>query len=88
MTNLTTYEYKREQARTAQRQAADLRDLNGVSRCGLDIQINYGTRYVPRHIALRIADQFPIWADEYEAIAKRLEAEMESMLSPEPRKET
>jgi hypothetical protein len=86
--SIANYEYKREQARTARWQAADLRDLNGVSRCGLDIRINYGTRDVPQHIALRIADQFPIWADEYEAVAARLEAEMESMLSPEMRKES
>jgi hypothetical protein len=73
------YEHKREQARTARQEARDLRELHSISRCGLDIQINYGHKYVPRHIALRISDQFPIWADEYEATADRLEAEMEGM---------
>jgi len=85
--SMAAYEYKREQARTARRQAAELRELNNISRCGLDIRINYGTRYVPTHIALRISDQFPIWADEYDAIAARLEAEMESMLTPQTTKE-
>lgn len=77
----TTYEYKRKQALTARREAAELRELHLTSRCGLDIQINYGTKYVPRHIALRISDQFPLWADEYDAIASQLEADMESMFS-------
>jgi len=84
----SSYEYKREQARVARREANDLRDLHAVSKCGLDIQINYGTKYVPRHISLRISDQFPIWADEYEALANRLEAEMESMFLPSERKES
>jgi len=75
------YEYKRKQAETARYEAADLRELNTISRCGLDIRINYGTKYVPHHIALRISDQFPIWADEYEALADRLESEMESMFT-------
>ena len=79
--SIRAYEYKREQARTARYEAKELRELNTISRCGLSIQINYGTKYVPRHIALRISDQFPIWADEYEALADRLEAEMESMLT-------
>ena len=81
MTGARTYEYKREQARTARREAAELRELNKISRCGLDIQINYGTKYVPHHIALRISDQFPIWATEYEQYADRLEEEMQAMFS-------
>jgi hypothetical protein len=88
VTGISAYENKREQARTARYQAKDLRELNTISRCGLDIRINYGTKHVPHHIALRISDQFPIWADEYEAIADRLEAEMQSMFSPEPREES
>ena len=85
---LNIYEHKREQARTARSEARELRELHKISKCGLDIQINYGTKYVPRHIALRISDQFPIWADEYDAVADRLEAEMESMFSPDQRKES
>lgn len=77
----TSYEYKRDQAKTARQQARDLRSLHGTATCGLDIQINYGTRYVPRHIAMRIADQFPIWADEYDALADRLETEMDAMFA-------
>lgn len=80
MMTVREYESKREQARTARREASELRELHLISNCGLDIRINYGTKYVPRHIALRISDQFPIWADEYDAIAARLEAEMEAML--------
>lgn len=76
------YEYKREQARTAREQAKELRELHLISKCGLDIKINYGTKYVPRHIALRISDQFPIWADEYDAVADRLESEMSEMMKP------
>lgn len=79
--SVANYEYKREQAKTARYEAAELRDLNSVARCGLDLQMNYGTKYVPRHIVMRIADQFPIWAAEYEALADRLEAEMEAMLA-------
>jgi len=82
------YEYKRQQAETARRQAEQLRELNTISRCGLDIRINYGSKYVPHHIALRISDQFPIWADEYEATAAQLEAEMESMFSAPTSKES
>lgn len=77
---IAAYEYKREQAKIARRQAKELRELHRVSKCGLDIKINYGTKYVPRHIAMRISDQFPIWADEYDAVADRIEAEMAAML--------
>lgn len=77
------YEYKREQAQIARRQARELRDLHLTAKCGIDIRINYGTRAVPRHIAMRIADQFPIWADEYDAVADRMEAEMAAMLTRE-----
>jgi hypothetical protein len=77
---IQAYEYKREQARTARREAAELRELHSVAKCGLDLKLNYGTQYVPRHIELRVADQFPIWAAEYEAVADRLEAEMAAML--------
>lgn len=75
------YEYKREQAKTARREAAELRELHKIAKCGLDLRLNYGTKYVPRHIEMRVADQFPIWADEYEAVADRLEAEMQAMLA-------
>lgn len=77
------FEYKQQQAREARRQASDLRGLHKTAKCGLDIRINYGTRSVPKHIAMRIADQFPIWADEYDAVADRLEREMQQMLVPE-----
>ena len=30
---------------------------------------------------MRVADQFPIWADEYDATAERIEAEMDAMLA-------
>ena len=82
--SLNEYEYKREQAKTARYQASELRELNSISRCGLDIRINYGTKYVPHHIALRISDQFPIWAAEYEALADRIEADMAAMFAAEP----
>lgn len=75
------YEYKREQARTARQEAAELRELHLIAKCGLDLRLNYGTKHVPRHIEMRVADQFPIWADEYEDVAARLEAEMEAMLT-------
>lgn len=77
---IAEYEYKREQARIARREAAELRALHLTSKCGLNIRINYGTKNVPTHIALRISDQFPIWAAEYEALAEQLEADMASML--------
>lgn len=77
---IEAYEYKREQARTARREAKELRELHKIAHCGLDLRLNYGTRYVPRHIEMRVADQFPIWADEYEAVAEQLEAEMAAML--------
>jgi hypothetical protein len=75
------YEYKREQAKIARRQAEELRKLHTIANCGLDIRINYGTKYVPQHIAMRIADQFPIWADEYDTVADRLESEMAAMFA-------
>lgn len=75
------YEYKQEQAKLARSQAKDLRKMHEIASCGLNIKINYGTYYVPQHIAMRIADQFPIWAAEYDAVADQLEAEMESMFS-------
>jgi hypothetical protein len=77
---IAAYEYKREQAQIARREAEELRDLHMSAKCGLDLRMNYGTRDVPRHIVLRIADQFPIWAAEYDALADRLEAEMAAML--------
>lgn len=75
------YDSKREQANEAHRQARELRELHLISNCGLDIRINYGNKYVPRHIALRISDQFPIWADEYDAAADRLEEQMAGMFA-------
>jgi len=77
---IAAYEYKREQVQIARRQAADLRNLHTISKCGLDIRINYGTKHVPQHIALRISDQFPLWADEYDGVADQIEAEMAAML--------
>lgn len=78
---IEAYEYKREQALTARREAAELRELHKIAKCGLDLHLNYGTKYVPRHIEMRIADQFPIWADEYERVAVRLKEEMAAMLT-------
>jgi len=75
------FEYKQEQAREARFQAAELRDLHLTATCGLDMKIQFGSRSVPRHIAMRVADQFPIWAAEYDAVADRLEAEMEAMFA-------
>ena len=81
MSDASRYEYKREQARIARDQAKDLRNLHRIAKCGLDLRISYGTKYVPRHIELRIADQFPIWADEYDAVAEKIEKEMDAMFS-------
>lgn len=91
--SIQQYEYKREQAQRARREAAALRDLHGIATCGLDMKyrhhhehdgdqyINHGTYTVPTRIALRVADQYPIWAAEYDAIADALEAEMAAMLA-------
>lgn len=81
---IRTYEAKREQARIARREAAELREAHKIAKCGLDLRLNYGTYRVSRHIEMRMADQFVIWADEYDAIADRLEAEMEAMLAAVP----
>lgn len=75
------YEHKREQVRKARQEARDLREMHKIANCGLDMKIQYGTYNVPRHVAMRVADQFPIWADEYDAVADRLEAEMEAMFA-------
>ena len=77
---IAAYEYKRKQAKIARRQAHELREMHGIANCGLDIRINYGTFNVPQHIAMRIADQFPIWAAEYEDLADRIEGDMSRML--------
>jgi hypothetical protein len=78
--SIRNYEYKREQALTARREAEELTDLHLTATCGLDLRMNYGTRNVPAHIARRIANSYPIWAAEYLAIAERLENEMEAMI--------
>ena len=83
-TSVRAFEYKQEQARVARQEASELRELHFIANCGLDIRINYGTKYVPQHIAMRIADQFPIWADEYEALAARLDRDMQQMLGAAP----
>ncbi|WP_217182667.1 hypothetical protein [Streptomyces sp. AC495_CC817] len=76
------YEQKQDQARLARRQASELREIHRIANCGLDMKIQYGTYNVPRHIAMRVADQFPIWADEYDDVADRIESEMEAMFAP------
>jgi len=81
--SIANYEYKREQARTARHEAADLRDLHLSASCGLELRMNYGTRHVADHIARRIADSYTIWAAEYDCIADRLESEMAAMLTKE-----
>lgn len=75
------YEYKQQQAKLARRQASELRKMHKIANCGLDMRIQYGTYNVPPHISMRVADQFPIWAAEYEATAERIEAEMEAMFA-------
>jgi hypothetical protein len=79
--NATEYETKRERALIARHEAAELRELHAISQYSLDRRLSYGTKHVPRHIALRIADQFPIWAAEYDAAADQIEADMESMFT-------
>ena len=43
--------------------------------------VNFGTYTVPKHIALRLADQYLIWAAEYDAIADQIEAELATALT-------
>ncbi|WP_454151907.1 hypothetical protein [Microbacterium lacticum] len=38
--------------------------------------INYGTHRVSTSTALRVADQYLVWAAEYDAIAEKIEAEL------------
>lgn len=79
--SISAYEDKQQQARLARRQASELREMHKIANCGLEMRIQYGTYDVPKHISMRVADQFPIWADEYEAIAARIEAEMTAMFA-------
>lgn len=72
-------ELAQERARDARREAEYLRDLYGTATCGLPMK--YGTRTVPKHIGMRVAAQFPIWADEYDAIADKIDADIEARLS-------
>lgn len=84
MTDIEQYEYLREQARIARREAGELRELHKIATCGLDQRYGYGNHRVPHHIARRVADSYPIWADEYDAIATNLEHQMAEMLTPAP----
>lgn len=79
--SIRDYEYKQEQARQARQEARELREMHKIANCGLAMRIQYGTYDVPKHVAMRVADQFPIWADEYEAVASQIESEMEAMFS-------
>ena len=90
---IEAYERKREQARQARQEATELRELYEIATCGLGMRyrhnhdhterqvINHGIYEVPTRIALRVADQYPIWAAEYDAIAEQIEAEMSAMLA-------
>lgn len=81
MSILDSFDRDRQRAREARRQARELRDLHAISKCGIDLRLNYGTKHVPQHIAMRIADQFPIWADEYDAIADQIEHDLEAKIT-------
>ena len=93
MSAVAAFEAKQEKARRARSEAAELRRLHGIATCGLDMRyrhehhhtgptyINHGTYTVPDRIALRVADQYPIWAAEYDAIADRIDAELAAALA-------
>lgn len=87
MTTLRHFESQQERAREARYEARALRDLHGTATCGLPMEWNsyrYGTRQVPTHVAARIADQYLVWADEYDAIAEAIERSLERALTPVP----
>jgi hypothetical protein len=85
------YEQLRERATEARQQAESLRDLREIATCGLHMEyqhwhnhdrenrVNYGTYRVPAHIALRVADQYLVWAHEYDEIARAIEGQMEAL---------
>lgn len=84
MTALVKFERDQQRARDARRQAAYLRDLHGTATCGLPMQftgIHYGNRQVWQSVAMRVADMYLVWADEYEAIAGEIERSLESSLA-------
>ncbi len=77
------YEHQRERARAARDEAAYLRELHGIATCGLPARISgyhYGTSEVKPSIAMRMADMYLVWADEYDDLADQIEAAMAGML--------
>lgn len=89
------YEDLRGRAQEARRQAAQLREMNKIATCGLTMEyqhqhvherenyVNYGTYRVPSHFALRVADTYIVWAEEYETEAARIEEQIAAMLRGE-----
>ncbi|WP_144834083.1 hypothetical protein [Microbacterium sp. BH-3-3-3] len=89
------YEEARGRAQEARRQAAQLREMYGIATCGLAMKyqhrhahdgenyVNYGTFTVPTHFALRVADSYLVWAEEYETEAARIEESLAAMLRGE-----
>lgn len=87
-TLLDVFDRERKRARDAREESRRLRELRDIATCGLDMKyahhhrhesenwINYGTYRVPTSIALRVADQYLVWATEYDAIAEKIEAEL------------
>lgn len=82
---MKTFEMQQDRARAARREAAQLRRLHEIATCGLPMKIagyHYGNAQVAPHIALRIADQYLVWAVEYDAIAEQIEAWLVASLTP------
>lgn len=81
---IRSFEYDQRRARDARSEARQLRDLYQTATCGLRMQhngIHYGTREVPSYISRRVVDCYLLWADEYDAIADEIEADLASRLA-------
>lgn len=87
MSNLRELNYDQGRARAARTEAAELRDLYATATCGLEMQyrgVHYGTCGVPQHISVRVAEQYLVWADEYDAIADGIERRIADALVYRP----
>ena len=88
------YEHLRGRLRAARDEASAYRNANRIATCGLAMEyghdhdhrgnqnwVNHGTYRVPHHIALRVADQYLVWATEYDVIADQIKQEMDAMFA-------
>ena len=84
MNTLALLDAARERARAARRQAEYLRELHGIATCGLPMKFtgyHYGNHEVEQAVAMRVADLYPVWAAEYDAIAASIEAQIEEVVA-------